>query len=178
MDTSRDPCAPGLDEDVIVSAVITDNSDITNAEIIYTMDGGGLWQTVIMTEGVDDIWTGIIPGPGVNENVHVFYYISATDDGIDQDGPKTSTYPYEPGLESLGYVLTDEMNMALVQFTPYPSGNSLYDGCEVTVTGIVTGDTAQYNSSYGAYAIQGSANQWDGIVFDGWDDTQLQGVMR
>jgi len=173
VDTSRDPCAPGLDEDVIVSAVITDNSDITNAEIIYTMDGGGLWQTVIMTEGVDDIWTGIIPGPGVNENVHVFYYISATDDGIDQDGPKTSTYPYEPGLESLGYVLTDEMNMALVQFTPYPSGNSLYDGCEVTVTGIVTGDTAQYNSSYGAYAIQGSANQWDGIVFDGWDDTQL-----
>ena len=57
---------------------------ITNAEIIYTMDGGILWQTVIMTECVDDIWTGTIPGPGVNENVHVFYYISATDDGIDQ----------------------------------------------------------------------------------------------
>ncbi|GIS40106.1 hypothetical protein Ct9H90mP12_3000 [bacterium] len=39
------------------------------------------------------------------------------------------------------------------------AGNSLYNGCNVTLSGIVTADTAQYNSGYSAYALQnGQAN--------------------
>ena len=42
----------------------------------------------------------------------------------------------------------------------------MYEGCNVTLTGIVTADTAQYNSSYGAYALQNEAGQWNGLIFD------------
>ncbi|NOZ76067.1 MAG: T9SS type A sorting domain-containing protein [FCB group bacterium] len=41
------------------------------------------------------------------------------------------------------------------------------------MTGIVTADTAQYNSWYKAYAIQSESAPWNGIIFDGWDDSQL-----
>ena len=171
-DVSRDPCAPGNDEDVVVSAVITDNSDISSAEIMYSIDGG-TYQSVLMTSGTDDTWTGTIPGSNASDGAVLYYYISATDDGTDQDEPKTSTYPYEIDNDQLGYYITDDQYIALAQMTDWPSGNSLYDDCELTVTGIVTGDTAQYNSGYGAYAIQSEANPWHGIVFDGWDDTEL-----
>ena len=171
-DVSRDPCAPSLGEDVNVSAVITDNSNIASAEIMYAIDGG-TYQSVSMTSGADDTWTGTIPGSNASAGALLYYYISATDDGTDQDEQKTSTYPYEIDNDQLGYYITDDQYIALAQMTDWPSGNSLYDDCELTVTGIVTADTAQYNSGYGAYAIQSEANPWPGIVFDGWDDTEL-----
>jgi len=170
-EVSRDPCAPSVDNDVTVSAVITDNSDIASAEIMYTIDGS-TYQSVSMAEGADDTWSGTIPGNGTDGTV-VYYYISATDDGTDQDEPKTSTYPYDMEEDQLGYVVTANLELSIIQYTPWPSGNSLYDDCEVTVTGIITGDTAQYNSGYGAYAMQSESEQWSGVVFDGWEDTEL-----
>jgi len=55
-----------------------------------------------------------------------------------------------------------------LQYTPWPSGNTRYEGCEVTVSGVVTADTAQYNSGYSSYALQdpGTQQQWAGLVFD------------
>jgi len=178
-EVSRDPCVPGWDNDVTVSAVITDNSDIASAEIMYTLDDNieqATYQSVSMVEGADDTWSGTIPG--ITDESRVFYYISATDDGADQDEPKTSTYPYDIEEDQLGYVVSEYSTIydfvGTLQYTPWPSGNSIYDGCEVTVSGIITGDTAQYNSGYGAYAMQSTANTvWNGIVFDGWDDTEL-----
>ena len=71
-----------------------------------------------------------------------------------------------------------DLSIEDIQVTYWGSGDSRYDDCEVTITGIVTADTAQYNSGYGAYAIQadatdGVAGAWSGIIFDGWDDTEL-----
>ena len=171
-DVSRDPCAPGNDEDVVVSAVITDNSVVSSAEIMYSVDGGA-YQSVTMVEGTDDTWTGTIPHVSPGGSPLYYYYISATDDGTDQDEPKTSTYPYDIENDQLGYWGIDVLYIENIQYTDWPSGNSLYDDCEVTVTGIVTADTAQYNSGYGAYAIQDNNDVWDGIIFDGWDDTEL-----
>ncbi|MDP6611099.1 MAG: lamin tail domain-containing protein [Candidatus Marinimicrobia bacterium] len=171
-DVSRDPCAPGNDEDVVVSAVITDNSVVSSAEIMYSVDGGA-YQSVTMVEGTDDTWTGTIPHVSPGGSPLYYYYISATDDGADQDEPKTSTYPYDIENDQLGYWGIDVLYIENIQYTDWPSGNSLYDDCEVTVTGIVTADTAQYNSGYGAYAIQDNNDVWDGIIFDGWDDTEL-----
>ena len=73
------------------------------------------------------------------------------------------SFPYE---EELGFYLTDDLEIEHVQYTPYPSGNSYYNGCVVTLTGIVTADTAQYNSSYSSYAFQDESSQWNGLVFD------------
>jgi hypothetical protein len=54
----------------------------------------------------------------------------------------------------------------MVQETPWSSGNTLYEGCTVTLTGSVTADTAQYTSGYSSYAFQDGTGQWNGLVFD------------
>ena len=163
---SRDPCAPqNSDTDVTVSCVITDNSDIASAVVHYSIDGGE-YLTADMNNTGDSTWTGMIPISAGNE---VYYYIVATDDGFDQSEPKSNSFPYDTDHGQLGFIVTDDLTIGIVQETPWASGLSLYHGCELTLTGIVTGDTAQYNSGYGAYAFQDGTGQWNGLLFDGAD---------
>ena len=87
---SRDPCAPqNSDTDVTVSCVITDNSDIASAVVHYSIDGGE-YLTVDMNNTGDSTWAGMIPISAGNE---VYYYIVATDDGVDQSEPKSNSFP-------------------------------------------------------------------------------------
>jgi len=160
---SREPCAPtSSDTEVAVSCVILDNSTISEALVHYSVDGGD-YVSVAMTSDDDSTFTGVIPVASGNT---VYYYITATDDGADQSEPKTSVYPYDIEHEQLGFHVTDDLTVGMIQETPWPAGNTLYEGCNVTLTGIVTADTAQYNSVYSAYALQNEAGQWNGLVFD------------
>ena len=160
---SREPCAPtSTDTEVIISCVIMDNSDIASADIHYAIDGDD-YQTVPMTSAGNSAWTGVIP---IASNNDVNYYITATDDGVDQSQPKTGMYPYDIEYDQLGFIVIDELTIAHVQETPWPSGTTRYQGCEVTLTGIVTADTAQYTSGYSSYAFQDGTGQWSGLVFD------------
>ncbi len=173
-DISRDPCAPGSNDAVEVSATIVDNSYIASADIMYSVDGGAYQSVAMVNNGINPlVYIGAIPATGT-EGARVYYYISATDDGTDQDEAKTSTFPYDIDENQFGYVGKDnDLSIEDIQFTDWESGDSPYDDCEVTITGIITADTAQYNSGYGAYAIQSEADQWNGIIFDGWDDSEL-----
>ena len=158
---NRNPCAPMSNEDeVIISCTILDNSTIAEALVYYSIDGQDMLQMVAMSTNDDSLFTAVIPVTGAS---FVQYYISATDDGTDQSEAKTSIYPYD---EELGFHLADELTIEMVQSTPWASGNSFYEGCTVTLTGIVTADTAQYNSSYSSYALQNGSSQWNGLVFD------------
>ena len=167
--TSREPCAPmSSDNEVAVSCVILDNSTITEALVHYTVDGS-TYDTVTMSTEDDSVFTGVISLSNVTSNDNsVYYYITATDDGADQSEPKTSQYPYDNEHDQLGFVVTDQLGVVDLQYTPWPSGNTRYEGCEVTVSGVVTADTAQYNSGYSSYALQdpGTQQQWAGLVFD------------
>lgn len=167
--TSREPCAPmPSDNEVAVSCVILDNSTITEALVHYTVDGS-TYNTVTMSTEDDSVFTGVISLSNVTSNDNsVYYYITATDDGADQSEPKTSQYPYDNEHDQLGFVVTDQLGVVDLQYTPWPSGNTRYEGCEVTVSGVVTADTAQYNSGYSSYALQdpGTQQQWAGLVFD------------
>ena len=172
-DASRTPCTPGPSDAVFVSADIIDNSAIASAEIMYSVDGGAYQSATMDWSGAGDTYGGSIPATGT-DGARVNYYISATDDGADQDGPKTSTFPYDIDENQFGYLSKDgDLSIEDIQFTEWGSGDSPYDGCEVTITGIVTADTAQYYSGYGAYAIQWDHSEWSGIIFDGWDDSEL-----
>ncbi len=173
-DVSRDPCTPSTSDAVTVSAVIEDNSAIASADIMYAVNGG-TYGSASMTLGTDNTWTGTIPATG-SDGAQVDYYISATDDGSDQDAPKTSTYPYDIDVSQHGYLTYAAggvSDISDIQYTQWSAGDSPYNGCEVTVTGIITADTAQYYSGYGAYALQSASEQWSGIVFDGWDDDEF-----
>ena len=164
-DLSRDPCAPTTsDNEVAVSCVIMDNSTISEALLHYSVDGGD-YVSVAMTSAGDSTFTGVIPV--ANTNI-VYYYITATDDGADQSEPKTSVYPYNTDHDQLGFHVTDNLTIGMVQETPWLSGNSLYIDCLVTVSGKVTVDSYDYTSgSYNSYAMQSSNSQWSGIFFDG-----------
>ncbi|MCH7612302.1 MAG: lamin tail domain-containing protein [Candidatus Marinimicrobia bacterium] len=173
-DVSRDPCTPSTTNAVTVTAVIEDNSAIASAAIMYAVNGGS-YSSASMTLGTDNTWTGTIPATGT-DGARVDYYITATDDGSEQDSPKTSTYPYDIEVSQHGYLTYAGggiNDISDIQYTSWPGGDTPYNGCEVTVTGIITADTAQYNSDYGAYVLQSASAVWSGIVFDGWDDTEL-----
>ena len=160
---SRTPCAPTQsDTEVEVSCVIMDNSIIQEALVHYSVDGGDYLTTPMTSDG-DSTFTGVIPIQGTST---VYYYITATDDGADQAEPKTSVYPYDTDYDQLGFYVLDDLNIQAVQKTQWPSGNTLYEGCTVTLSGVVTADTAQYASSYSSYALQDGDGQWDGIIFD------------
>ncbi len=172
-EASRTPCTPGPSDAVFVSADIIDNSAIASAEIMYSVDDGAYQSATMDWSGAGDTYGGTIPATGT-DGARVNYYISATDDGTDQDEPKTSTFPYDIDENQFGYLSKDgDLSIFDIQYTEWGSGDSPYDDCEVTITGIVTADTAQYNSGYGAYAFQSSSAQWSGIIFDGWDDSEL-----
>ena len=162
-DLSREPCAPtASDNEVAVSCVILDNSTISEALIHYSVDGGD-YVSVAMASADDSTFTGVIPVANTNT---VYYYITATDDGADQSELKTSVYPNNTDHDQLGFHVSDNLTINMVQETPWSSGNTLYEGCTVTLTGSVTADTAQYTSDYSSYAFQDGTGQWNGLVFD------------
>ena len=172
MDVSRDPCSPGTVDNVVVSANITDNSTISEASLYYRVNEGS-WNIISMSNTEDDSWSGSIPASGI-ENAFVEYFVKASDDGVDQSEIKFSEFPDTENGNYLGYTTSnEELTLQHVQFSPWPNGESPYNGCEVTVMGIVTADSAQYNSGYGAYAFQSESAQWSGVVFDGWDNSIL-----
>jgi len=103
----------------------------------------------------------------------VNYYIQATDDGVEQEGVETGTYPFDSSLDQLGYVTkTEGLAISDVQYTEWSAGDSPFDGCEVTLTGIITAGDEVYGVD-GVYAIQSESGPWNGIIFDGWEGAQL-----
>ena len=162
-DLTREPCAPASDDsEVTVSCVIQDNSSVSEAVIHYSINGGE-YLTAAMTTANDSIFSGTF---AISDGDEVNYYIMATDDGVDQSEPKTSIFPNDITLDQLGFLVKSDLSISDVQFTPWASGNTRYEGCNVTLNGEVTADTAQYNSGYSSYAFQDGDGQWDGLVFD------------
>ncbi|MFQ6616146.1 MAG: FlgD immunoglobulin-like domain containing protein [Fidelibacterota bacterium] len=170
-DVERVPCVPLPSEDVTISCEVSDNSAVASVVIMYSVNGGD-YQTASMTNTGGTTWSGTIPATSA-EDARVDYYVKATDDGVDPGGAQSTTYPGDTAENQFGYVTkTGDLDIADIQYTPWPAGDSPFDGCEVTVTGVVTGDTAQYYSSYGAYALQSETGPWNGVVFE-WDGDPL-----
>ena len=172
-DVGRAPCAPGPTDDVVVSCEISDNSGVASAEITYSVDGDN--GTAAMSNTGGTTWEGTIPATGV-DGANVDYYIVATDDGEDQNESLSSTYPADITQLQLGYTTqSGDLAISNIQFTDWPAGDSPYNGCEVTVSGIVTGDTSQYYSFYfqDTYTIQSADDPWNGVIIAGWGGSQL-----
>ncbi len=172
MNPVRTPCVPGTADAVNIVVDIEDNSAVASAEIYYSIDGGA-YQSVAMTNTSGLTWSGDIPATGT-EGATVNYFISATDDGVGQSAPKTSVLPYDTTVFQYSYVTKDgPLTIADVQYTTWGLADSPFNGCEVTVSGIVTADTAQAYSGYGAYALQSGTGPWNGIIFDPIDGVEL-----
>ncbi len=174
-EVQRDPCVVSPSDQVQVSTMITDNSTISQAFVHFRYDGG-VWDSVAMSLGADDIWSGDIPSSS-SDDIFVEYYISAYDDGVDQIEIKSSHFPNIEVENYLGYISKNgDLTIYDIQYSPWPSGVSPYIDCSVTLTGIVTVDSLDYSTgSYNSYAMQSASAQWSGLFFDG---DNLPGLTR
>ena len=157
----RNPFMVAPNQSVEVSAKIIDfDGQITSAFLKYQVDEGAV-QEVSMAKQNDTLYTATIPGVATAESI-VNYYIEATD-----DSNQVSTNPSNIANNRYFYPVLDRaLTIKDVQYSPFGSGISAFNGNSVTVTGIVTADTSDFGTR--VYIQDGNA-PWSGIRVFGTD---------
>lgn len=164
-DAMREPCTVGPNDAVDVTAWIESDTTIVSAQVLYIVDGGTDTAAVDMSNTDSTAWMGTIPATAT-EGAFVEYIIQATNDPAMDFW---STLPSNPDNGVFGYWTTsDPLTISDIQYSPWANGDSPYYGCEVTLNGVVTGDTMQVGA-YGAYTMQDGFGAWNGIMFNDTD---------
>jgi len=173
-DVTRNIGQVGSGVPVIVSATIEDpDGVITEAKLSYKHNSGGT-NELVMTNPSGNLWQATIPG--YNDSSLVDFYISATD-----DSGFVTTNPSDTLSNRYFYLVLDRsLTIQDVQYSPFGSGFSGYDGFQVTVRGIVTADTSDIEGDGGITGpqvyIQNGTGPWSGIsVFGTEVQSSFQG---
>ena len=160
----RNPVVLSPDTDATVSVKVTrqgNGGPAKTASLFYTVDMAAAFDTVKMTyQASDSTWSGIIPRKPAGSFVKYFIQVvdsfaqtvrlanSATNSGIAADTSKGFFF----------YTVLDRpLSIHDVQFTPYINGRSAYQGAVLSLSGIMTADTAHMDMSP---ATTGSTNAW------------------
>lgn len=176
MSVRRDEAAIGLNQAVEVTARILDGdgtADVVSADLYYAVDDGE-FQSVSMSiiDDVDSVWSGTIPG--LSSEALVKYYIQAID-ADDAESNSPGSYEERPYFY---LVLDRDPVLSDVQYSPFGSGFSAFNGYEVTVSGVVTADTTDIegdnaNISPQVY-IQDGNQPWSAIQIFGTEADVLR----
>ena len=161
----RDTVQVKTDQAVTISAKIKDlDGYVKNAFLHYRV--GNNDRTVIeMQRSNSDTTLYSATIPGINsDSTLVDYFISAKDnDGLMGFAPSdtvTGNYFYQ--------VLNEKLTIRDIQYSPFGSGYSSYNGYKVTLTGVVTADTSDIpgfgsGTPLRVYMQEGSG-PWSGIM--------------
>jgi len=147
---------------VDISARIVDlDGNVDSAKMFYRIDGGSFNMVELTTSG-GDVYSGTIPGVN-SDSALVDYYIWAKD-----DSGNVSTIPQNPeGNPQYFYlVLNRSVTIQDVQYNPFGSDISGYNGYYVTLSGTVTADTSDFpGTGVTVYQIimQNGMGPWSGI---------------
>jgi hypothetical protein len=152
------PCPNSLNP-LVVSADITDDSLVTSAEVLYSIDGTN--YTAVPTTTLGTRYSASIPAQPVGTLVR--YYFRAKD-----NVNNTTVLPNVPGqsvplfysVSNVGCTIRD------IQYTPYSIGRSGYVGDTLTLRGIVTASAENNNLGY-VYIQQDGEVAWSGIWVNG-----------
>ncbi|TKJ42438.1 hypothetical protein CEE37_01790 [candidate division LCP-89 bacterium B3_LCP] len=171
LNVTRDPAVPQQADPVNLVCEITDNSVVLSAAVHYSVNGGA-YQTADLAFSGGFYWEGEIPEAFTDDWID--FFITAED-----DSGNVGMEPVDTTFEMFCYPVTagDVLAIEDVQYTPWPSGNSPFNSYEVTIEGVVTGDTA-FNNNWEAYALQDADAPWSGICVS-WITEELyrdQGV--
>lgn len=169
----RDPAVPTSNQSPDITLNLTDfDGTVATKEIYYSAD------PALAPASFPGFALNAVPGttdefeftlPNYPNNTLVRYYIKATDnDGNVSYYPSTPLNQNQPNVEFYtvrdgGIVIPD------IQYTPYSNGNSPYVGKEVTVTGIVTASTKDYDLGF-VYIQDPDFNEWAGLTLVGGSD--------
>ncbi|MDE0770609.1 MAG: T9SS type A sorting domain-containing protein [Salibacteraceae bacterium] len=158
----RDQLAPTAVQSAVITANIRDlDGTITDASVFYNTgtDISDLnFTKIAMTKGTGDSYSASIPAQA--NGTFVRYYVTATDDSLN-----TTTIPNSnPAAASFAYRVRDNgLTIYDLQFTPFPNGNSIFVGNEVTVTGVVTASGAEGDLSIIHIQEENAISGWSGI---------------
>jgi hypothetical protein len=145
---------------VTISAKIVDvDGTVAEAKIFYSVNGGAR-DSVVMTTA-DSIFSGTIPG--VSDSALVDFYITSRDNqgnlAINPSDTARSNYFY--------LVLNRPITINDVQYSPFGGGLSAFHNYRITVSGVVTADTAGSSNRTGnatnRVTIQNGEGPWSGI---------------
>jgi hypothetical protein len=170
---SRTPVEVGFGVPVTVSAQIIDqDGTIASAQLFYRKNLGSNIE-LPMNNTTGNTWQAIIPGQP--DSCVVDFFIRATD-----NDNNVSIFPADTTKGRYFYlVLNRPLTIQDVQYSPFGSGFSGYNGYQVTVSGIVTADTSDINGnetgtiSGPQVYIQNGTGPWSGIKITGTETLTL-----
>ncbi len=162
----RSPVKVGTNKaDTIYAKVVDFSSHVNNVQLHYKI-GNQIRVTIDMTQSATDTtkYYAVIPAISQDSTL-VNYYFTARN--------TANLVGYVPSDTIKGnyfYQVNDSpLTIRDVQYSPFGSGYSSYNGYYVTLTGIVTADTSDYPGKYSSnypqrvYMQQGSG-PWTGIM--------------
>ena len=169
-EVDRDIVEVKYGDNVTVVAKVTDrDGTIASAQIVH--DINSVPQTPISMTTADSIWSGVIPA--LNDSSLVSYYIKAEDDegNVSYSPTDTVTGRY------FYFVLDRALTIQDVQYSPFGSGYSGYNGYTVSVDGRVSTDTSDipgFGSGGPQVYIQNGTGPWSGIQIFGVEADGLE----
>jgi hypothetical protein len=153
---------------------------ITSVTLKYSVDNAAFVSSAMTYKSSDTTYNATIPQ--LPENTFVRYFIEAVDDDTP---PQTTTYASSAfggasSDTSKGFFFYNVLNRPLtiqdIQYTPFTNGRTPYLGAALSLSGIITADTAylditQPSGGTSAWYMQSGNSPWNGIWFTGTEAT-------
>jgi hypothetical protein len=162
----RDKVEVHSGETVTITADITDPDGIvTDAKLYYRVNRGPVHNELTMNNTSGNEWETTIPA--FNDSTLIDFFIRATD-----DSNKVALSPADTSKNRYFYMVLDRsLTIQDIQYSPFGSGYSGYNGYEVSVRGIVTADTTDLEGDGASIGpkvyIQNGTGPWSGIWISG-----------
>ena len=130
-DITMDPTSPTDEDNVTISATVTDDSTVASVTLTYDVGSGD--TTVAMSNTTGDTYAGTIPAQ--SSGTIVIYTITAADNSGNSTESDEGTYTVLPS----GIVITSIYDIQYVS-DPTTDDASPLDGQTVTISGVVTAE--------------------------------------
>ncbi|MBA4311114.1 MAG: hypothetical protein C0417_00640 [Chlorobiaceae bacterium] len=156
---------------------------ITSVTLKYSIDNAAFVSAAMTYKSLDTTYNATIPQ--LPENTFVRYFIEAVDD---ETPPQTTTYASSAfggasSDTSKGFFFYNVLNRPLtiqdIQYTPFTNGRTPYLGAVISLSGVVTADTAHLqitapSGGTSTWYMQTGNSPWNGIWIVG--DTVLKQI--
>ncbi len=160
----RDKVQVNTNQSVTISAKIYDlDGTVSSADLHYKIGSNSRVVLPMTASGSNDsIYTATIPGVSTDSTMVNFFISSKDNDGLTSYSPSDTVngnYFYQ--------VLDETLTIRDVQYSPYGSGYSGYNGYYVTLSGIVTADTSDipgFGTTPLRVYMQDGSGPWTGIL--------------
>jgi hypothetical protein len=159
----------------------TNGASPKTISLLYSVSGGPFGTLSMAFRSTDTTYVAVIPKQSLNANVR--YFMEMVDSLNQVVRLANSAIDANAGDTSKGFFFYNVLDRSLtirdVQYTPYIIGRSPYLGANVTLSGIVTADTAHIalspysTGSTNAWYMQSTSQPWSGIWLS-TSDTAMQ----